>query len=131
MDDTGVGGHHAEIVKRVLAPAQKCIALLIARELQLRVQLKRVREAKVIDLHRMIDHELHRLERIDAAGIAAEPDDPVTHRGEIDDGRNAREVLQQDARGRERDFALRRTLHVPGGERLDVRGLHEAAVLVA
>ena len=41
-------------------------------------------------------------------GIAAEPHDAVAHRREIDDARHAGEVLQQHARGHERDFALRR-----------------------
>ena len=41
-------------------------------------------------------------------GIAAEPHDAVAHGREIDDGRHAGEVLQQHARGRERDLLLRR-----------------------
>ena len=56
-------------------------------------------------------------ERIDARGIAAEVGHRVAHRGEVDDRGHAREVLEQDARGHERDFGL-------GGE----PGRHEARV---
>ena len=44
---------------------------------------------------------------------------------------HAGEVLQQHAGGRERDLLLRRALHVPRRQRLDVGRLHEPAVLVA
>ena len=108
MDDAGVGRHDPEVAEGVLSPAQERVALLVARELELGVQLKRVRPAEVIDLHRVIDDELHRLQRIDAVRIAAEPRDAVAHRREIDDRRHAGEILQQHARRRERDFPLRR-----------------------
>ena len=45
MDDAGVGRHDAEVVEGVLAPAQERVAFLVARELELGVQLKRVRPA--------------------------------------------------------------------------------------
>ena len=108
MDDAGVGRHDAEVAERVLAPAQEGVALLVARELELGVQLKRVGLAEVVDLHRVIDDELDRLQRVDLVRIAAEPRDAVAHRGEIDDRRHAGEVLQQHARRRERDLLLRR-----------------------
>ena len=51
--------------------------------------------------------------------IAAEPDDAVAHRGEIDDGGHAGEVLQQDARRHERDLLLRPSIVTShAGERL-------------
>ena len=130
MDDPGIGRYDAEVVERVLAPAQKRVSLLVAQELELRVQLERIGTAEVVDLHRMVDDELDRLQRVDFVRIAAEADDPVAHRRQIDDGGNAREVLEQHARGRERDLLVRRACEVPPRERLDIGGLHEAAVLV-
>src|SRR5207245_10378549 len=122
--------YDAEVVERVLAPAQKRVSLLVAQELELRVQLKRIGTAEVGDLHRMVDDELDRLQRVYFVRIAAEADDPVAHRREIDDGGNPSEVLEQDARGRERDLLLRATREIPPREGFDVRRLHEAAVLV-
>ena len=82
------GGTTRKFLKRVLAPPQKRIALAIAREFELGVQLKRVGAAEVIDLHGVIDDELDRLQRIDAIGIAAKPNHAVAHRGEIDHARD-------------------------------------------
>ncbi len=131
MDDAGVGRDDAEIAEGILSPAQERVPFLVARELELRVQLKRVRLAEVVHLHRVIDDELDRLQRVDLVRVAAEPDDAVAHRGEIDDAGHAGEILEQDARGHERDLALRGALHVPFRKLLDVGGLDEPAVLLA
>ena len=101
VDDAGVRRHDAEIPERVLAPAKERVPLLVARKLQLRVQLERVELSEIVDLHRVIDDELDRLERVDAIGIAAETRDALAHGGEIDDRRHAGEVLQQHARRHE------------------------------
>ena len=86
----------------------------------------------MIDLDRVIDHELDRLQRVDLARIAAEPHDAVAHRREIDDGGHAGEVLQQDAGRREGDFLLTPCdVDVPPGERLDVVGIDEPRVFAA
>ena len=130
VDDAGVGRNDAKIVERVLAPAQERVALLVARELEIGVQLEGVGLAEVVDLHRVIDDELDRLQRVDAVGVAAEAHDAVAHRREIDHAGHAGEVLQQDARRHERDLRLRGALDVPARQRLDVGGLHGPAVLV-
>ena len=90
VDDPGVGRHDAEVVERLLAPAQERVALLVARELQRRVQVGGVALRVVIDLDRVIDDELDRLQRVDLLRVAAEPHDAVAHRREIDDGRARR-----------------------------------------
>ena len=63
-------------------------------------------------------------------GSAAECGDRVAHGGEIDDGGNAGEVLQQHAARAERDLLLDLALHVPLRHRLDVGALHERVVFV-
>ena len=115
------GGTTRKLSNAVLAPAQERVALLVARELELGVQLDGVALGEVIDLHRVIDDELDRLQRVDRSRIAAEPDDAVAHRREIDDRGHAGEVLQQHARRREGDLLLDACdVDVPAGERLDV-----------
>ncbi len=79
----------------------------------------------------MVDDEFDRLERIDLLRVAAEAYDAVAHGREIDDGGNPGEVLQQDARGRERNLFLLGGLDVPVRHRLDVVGIDEPAVLAA
>ena len=79
----------------------------------------------------MIDHELDRLKRVDAIGVAAQADAPVAHRRQIDHARDAGEILQQHACGRERDFLLKLRAGLPSRQRLDVVRAHEALVFMA
>ena len=53
--------------------------------------------AEVVDLHRVVDHQVDRHQRIDLLRIAAEPLHGGPHGGEVDDARHAGEVLQHDA----------------------------------
>ena len=130
MNDAGIGRHDLKIVERVLTPAEEGVPLSIPRELELRVQLERVGAAEVVDLDGVIDHQLDGLQRVDPVRVAAETHDAVAHRGEIDHGRDAREVLQQHASGRKRDFLRGAALDVPPGQGFHIRGLHEAPILV-
>ena len=57
--------------------------------------------------------------------------DGFAHRRQIDDRRDAGEVLQQDARRRERDLLGRRGLGLPPGEGFDVGGADGPAILGA
>ena len=64
-------------------------------------------------------------------GIAAEELHGVAHGGEVDDGGDAGEVLQEDAGGHEGDFAGGLGFGVPFGEEVDVGGGDGFAVFVA
>ncbi len=129
--DPGVRRHDLQRVERALAPAQEGVALAVALELELRVVPDREPACEVVDLHRVVDHELGRDERVDHARVAAERGHRVAHRGEVDDRGDAREVLQQDARRRERDLARRVGGRVPCRDGLDVGGRHGVPVLAA
>ena len=76
---------------------------------------------ELVHLHRVVDHELDRDQRVDAARVAALLVHRIAHRGEIDDAGHAREVLEQHAGGRERDLARRLVGRDPAGDRLDLR----------
>ncbi len=131
MHDAGVRRHDAEVLERGLAPAQEAVALLVALELDGVVLRERVLGAEVVDLHRVVDDELGRRQRVDHLRLAAELDDGVAHCGQVDDRGHAREVLQHDARRCERDFAVGLGLRVPVRERRDVGGRDVLAVLEA
>ena len=96
--DPGVGRHHLEVVERRLAPAQERVALLVALELELGVALEREPLGEHVHLDRVVDHELHRHQRVDLGGIPAKVLHGVAHRGQVDDRRHACEVLHQHAR---------------------------------
>ena len=120
VHDAGVRRHDLEVAERRLAPAQERIAFDVAAELDRVVLGERIRGAVVVDLHRVVDDQFGRGERVDLLRVAAEADHRLAHGGEVDDGRHAGEVLQDHARGREGDFVARGRLGVPVEQRLDV-----------
>src|SRR5690348_17554733 len=105
VHDSHIGRNDRKIVERRLSPAQERVALAIALKLEDRVRMEGVGRAELIDLNGMVDDKLRRLQRIDRIRIAAEALHGITHRGKIDDGRNAGEVLHQHTRGSKRNFA--------------------------
>ena len=107
VDDAGARRHDAEVVERLLAPAEELVPLAVAGELHVDVEVERVGRVEVVDLHRVVDHQIDRHERIDLLRIAAEPLHRGAHRGEVDDARHAGEILQHDAGRLERNFDLR------------------------
>src|SRR5205814_10368387 len=108
-----------EVVEGLLAPAQEGIALPVALELELGVAEDGAGAAELVDLDRVVDDELRREERVDLLRVAAEVAHRVPHRGEIDERRNAREVLEQHAGGAEGDLAARLLRGDPAGDGVD------------
>ena len=88
--DAGVRRHDAEVVERRLAPAQERVALAVALELELGVALEGEPLGELVDLDRVVDHQLDRHERVDLRRVAAELVHRVAHRGEVDDRRARR-----------------------------------------
>ena len=84
----------------------------------------------MVDHDRMVDDELGRDERVDAARIAPELRHRVPHRREVDDGRHAGKVLHDHARRREGDFALGKLPRIGRGKRHDVVTRDALSVLV-
>src|SRR3989442_8596806 len=58
MHYSGVGWHHFETGECFLRPAQQRVALAVALELEVAVDLERARGPKLIPDHRMVDDEL-------------------------------------------------------------------------
>ena len=129
--DSGVGRNDRQVLEGLLSPAQEGVALAVARVLNLSVELERLRRAELIHLHRMVDDEFHRLQRIDPVGIAAQRLHGIAHGRQIDNRGDAREVLQQDAAGHERDFLGRNLGCRIGGQRANHLGRNRLAVLAA
>jgi len=129
--DPGAGRHHPEIVERLRAPAQECVALGVALVLALDVDRERARVAERVDLHRVVDDQVDRRERVDLVGIAAEFEHRLAHRGEIDHRGHAGEVLHQHARRAIGDLLIRASILEPPHQGLQVLGRHTAPVLEA
>ncbi len=129
--DAGVGRDDAEVHEGLRAPAQEGVALRVALVLELGVLLDRADGGVLVDLDRVIDDEIRRLERVDLVRVTTEQDDRLAHRGEVDHAGDAREILEQHAPGVEGDLLGRDGLGVPVQHRLDVLAADDAAVLVA
>ena len=130
MTDPRPRRHDAKILERLLPPAQELIALEVALVFQVCVDEHRRVGAVLVHLHRMIDHQVNRLERIDARRVPAELRERVAHRGEIHHAWHAGEILEQHARRAEGDLLVHPCAHVPRRHREHVLRLHEGAVLV-
>jgi len=128
--DAGAGGHDAEVVERLLAPAQEGVPFAIASEFQLDVAAEGLCAAKDVDHDRVVDDEIDGLDGLITARVAAECGDGVAHGGEVDDGGHAGEVLHEDAGREERDLAVGAACLQPGGDGRDLSDVDGAAVLV-
>ena len=108
--------HDAEGVKCLHAPFHELVALLVAPEFELHVQVERTLCAEIVDHDRMINHEVDRHQRFDALGIQAPLRGDIAHCSQIREQRDAGEVLQDDACDNERDFLVALAFRLPSGQ---------------
>ena len=131
VNDAGIGRHDRQIAEGGLAPAQESIAFFVANEFEFGIELKRLGRAEFVHLHRVINHQLRRLQGIDQRGIAREPLHGIAHGGQIHHRRHAGKVLQQHAAGGKSNFLVGLGFAVPRGQSPDVIRGHIAAVFGA
>ena len=93
VHDARARWYHTHVVKGALAPFQEAVALLIALELPLHVVFEGAQQPVGVNLHRMVDHEVGRHQRIDGRGIFTKLRSPVAHGRQVDQCRDPREVL--------------------------------------
>jgi hypothetical protein len=79
----------------------------------------------------VVDDEVRRDERVHLGRVAPEVGHRVAHHREVDDGRDAGEVLEDDPRRHERHLGLGGDTWSPRGERLDLIRTDDAATGVA
>ena len=131
VHDADARGHDLEGVEGLHAPFHELVALTVARELQLHVQIQRRHVAIVVDHHRVVDHQVHRHQRLDALGILAQIGRNVAHGCQVGQQRHAGEVLQHHAGHDERNLVHPFGVGCPVGQLLDVRFRDLLAVTVA
>ncbi len=130
VDDARARRNDLEVGERPLPPAQERVALPVALELELGVPRDREPRRVLVNLDRVVDHELGRAQRVDPLWIASEIAHCVSHGREVDHRGHAREVLQEHATGREGDLLRGLGRRVPRRDGLDVVRGHVRAVLV-
>ena len=106
MANAGARRHDAKVVERLLRPFQEFIALPVLPVFLFDIFLDCIAGAEDRYRYRVIANEIDRNERIDFLRIAAEHLHGITHGGEVDDRRDASEVLHQHARGSKGDLAF-------------------------
>jgi len=116
VDDPDARWHDLERIEGLHAPFHELVAFPVALELQLHVEVERVPGAVVVDLHRMVNDQVDRDQRLDRFGVLAHLAGYPAHRREIGEQRYAGEVLQHDARHHERDFFSAGGVRLPVGE---------------
>ncbi len=79
----------------------------------------------------MVDDEVNSGERVDLGGITAHADHRIAHGGEIDDRRNAGEILHQNPGRAIGDFLGALLLFQPFGNRSHILGIDGATVFIA
>jgi hypothetical protein len=80
----------------------------------------------MVDLHRMVDHEVARDDGIDPGRITTHGGHRVAHGHQVDHAGDSGEVLQDHPGGHERDFAVASRLGGPCRELRDVGRRHRA-----
>lgn len=131
VDDAHARRHDLERVERLHAPLHELVALVVALEFQLHVQVERVLLAEVVDLHRVVDDEIDRDQRLDLLRVLARALGDAAHGRDVGEQRHAREVLQHDARHDERNLVDALVVRLPVRELLDVLFGDLLAVVVA
>ena len=125
------GRHDAEGVERLHAPLHELVALAVALELELHVEVERLLVAVMVDHHRVVDDEVDRHQRLDGLRVLAHRVGDVAHCREVRQQRNAGEVLQHDARDDEWNLVDAVAGRLPAGQLPHVLLGHLDAVAVA
>jgi hypothetical protein len=131
VHDAEARRHHAEGVEGLHAPLHELVALVVALELQLHVQVERLGRAVVVDHHRVVDHQVDGHQRLDGLGRLAQLGGHAAHGGQVGQQRHAGEVLQHHAGDDEGDLVDALGVGRPVGQLFDVLGRDLLAVAVA
>ena len=118
VDDPGGRRDDREVVEGLLAPLQELVALSVALELALGVELQGRRRPEGVDLDRVVYNQIGRDERVDLLWISAHVLHRAPHRREVNDSRHPGKVLHDDP-GRQVGQLIADRLR-PAGKRLHV-----------
>ncbi len=131
VHDAKARRHHAKGVKGLHAPLHELVALAVALEFELHVQVERVFLAIVINHDGVVHHQIDRHQGFDLLGVFAQLGGHAAHGGQVGQQRHAGKVLQHHARDDKRDLVLARRLGSPMGELLHMFSRDLASVAIA
>src|SRR5690606_11123328 len=88
--------HRTEVVEGFFCPAEQAVTLFVPFKLPVHVELEGVLGPEFVHHHRVVDHEVHRNQRVDPFRVTAYPVHGGTEGGQVDHGRDTGDVLQHD-----------------------------------
>ena len=130
VNNAGSRRNDAEVGEVLRTPAQELVALLVALVLDLYVLIQSFGGAEGLRDHGVVDDHLSRVERVDLIRGAAQVGHGLAHGCQVDNTRNAGEVLHENAGRGELNLGVRLSFRVPVSKRLNVIGGDVLAVLV-
>jgi hypothetical protein len=130
VTDTETWRNNTERFERLLAPLQELVARLIALELGLHIELKRVVSIVEIHLYGVIDHKINWHKRFNHPWGLLKALYSRTHGGEIHTEGNAGKILQENARHNEGNLRGSLPVWLPCGEFSHVSLLNSCAVTI-
>ena len=130
VHNPGVRWDDLEIGKGLLSPFQKTVAFAVTLVFQIGIKFHRVLVAEFVNLHRVVDDQFGRLQRVDFLRVSAQHTHRITHRSQVDNRGHAGKILHQDTGGCVGDFAGRCSFRIPVGQCLDILGGHAHAVFM-
>ena len=121
VTDTGSRRYNAEVVKGALTPFKECVTFHVAFVFTIHVHLERARGAEFVDHNGVVNDQINRIQRVNFFSVTTEGNQTVAHRGKVNYGRNAGEILHQNACWTICDFTwVLTTVHSPFSEGFDV-----------
>ncbi len=83
MNNADAGWNYLEGIECLHAPLHEFVTFAVTLEFQFHIQLESIRAVVIVNLHRVIHHEVNRNQRLDDFRVAAASCCRITHRGKI------------------------------------------------
>ncbi len=116
VHDAKARGHHAKGVEGLHAPFHEFVALAVALEFELHVQVQRLLAAVVVHHDGVVHHQIHGHQGLDLLRVLAQALGGTAHGGQVGQQGHAGKVLQHHARNDEGDLILAFGLRRPLGQ---------------
>ncbi len=120
VTDARIWGDDVEIIKAFLGPLEQGIAFGVTVVFFGDIPGNGIGRAKIVDLNRMIDNQIHRDQWIYFLRIATQLFDSIAHGCKIDHRRNARKILHQHPCRVVRNFNRRIVAFLPARDIVQV-----------
>ena len=121
VHDTNTRWNDPECIKGLHTPFNKLITLVITLKLNLHIETEGLLITVMINLYRMINHQVNRHQRLDHIWILTHALCHTTHCRKIHQERDARKILQNDTSDHKGNLIGTHSIGLPIGELAHMR----------